>query len=344
MSSSGSWSARNSVCAAGPSSRMAGAARSPASAAARTARNCDSTPRRSADATAAPPSSSSAAPAAISRRRGRAAAACAGAPVSITVSASLVAGARGRPSTPGAACGARTSSASLRTDAGAESGRSNALAQIGNKRESAAAGSGSSSFISTASAAASSAFCSVAASAVTRVGDGAIGSPRASSGRGGAEPLKDDAESRSAAAIISGTPPNPRPIAAFPGTPAAATTIAAAHSPPGPWGKTGESRSGRVSAAMSGTRAAAAPRRVPPRIRLAVSRRRSVRRSTSSRTLARTAASSFICAWRASSSLVISFGAPPPPPPPPGPFFFAPVIWLGRSDTATGASSSESEP
>jgi hypothetical protein len=41
--------------------------------------------------------------------------------------------------------------------------------------------------------------------------------------------------------------------------------------------------------------------------------------------------------------LVISFGAPPPPPPP-GPFFFAPVIWLGRSDTATGASSSESEP
>ena len=218
------------------------------------------------------------------------------------------------------------------------------MAQIGNKRESAAAGSGSSSFISTASAAASSAFCSVAASAVTRVGDGAIGSPRASSGRGGAEPLKDDAESRSAAAIISGTPPNPRPIAAFPGTPAAATTIAAAHSPPGPWGKTGESRSGRVSAAMSGTRAAAAPRRVPPRIRLAVSRRRSVRRSTSSRTLARTAASSFICAWRASSSLVISFGAPPPPPPPPGPFFFAPVIWLGRSDTATGASSSESEP
>mmetsp|Transcript_2353 Transcript_2353/g.11471 ORF Transcript_2353/g.11471 Transcript_2353/m.11471 type:complete len:534 (+) Transcript_2353:3768-5369(+) len=61
LSSSGSWSARNSVCAAGPSSRMAGAARSPASAAARTARNCDSTPRRSADATAAPPSSSSAA-------------------------------------------------------------------------------------------------------------------------------------------------------------------------------------------------------------------------------------------------------------------------------------------
>ena len=214
------------------------------------------------------------------------------------------------------------------------------MAHTGNTSASAAAGNGSSSFISTASATASSALRSVAASATTRVEEGATGSPRESRGGGGAEPSANAAESRSAAANVSGTPPKPRPIAALPGTPAAATTIAAAQSPPGPRGKIGESRSGRTSAAISGTRAAAAPRRVPPLIRLAVSRSRNVRRSTSARTPARTAASSFICAWRAISSLVISFGAPPAP----GPFFLPPAIWLGRKETATGASSSESEP